>query len=41
MTQMAYHESVTNPPQWLAAFCYPEGLMRWWAEFSHARIEVL
>ena len=41
MTQMAYHEGVTNAPQWLAAFCYPEGLMRWWAEFSLRDIEVL
>ena len=41
MTQMAYHEAVTNAPQWLAAFCYPEGLMRWWAEFSLRDIEVL
>ena len=40
MTQMAYHEAVTNSPQWLAAFCYPEGLMRWWAEFSLRDIEV-
>jgi hypothetical protein len=23
------------------AFCYPEGLMRWWAEFSIAEIEIL
>ena len=34
MTQMAYHEAVSNAPQWMAAFCYPEGFMRWWAEFS-------
>jgi hypothetical protein len=41
MTQMNYHEAVTNSPQWMAAFCYPEGLMRWWAEFSIRDIEVL
>jgi hypothetical protein len=41
MTQMAYHEAVSNAPQWMAAFCYPEGLMRWWAEFSMGEIEVL
>jgi hypothetical protein len=41
MTQMTYHEAVSNSPQWMAAFCYPEGLMRWWAEFSIRDIEVL
>ncbi|HMB72370.1 MAG TPA: hypothetical protein VKQ06_02275 [Gammaproteobacteria bacterium] len=41
MTQMNYHEAVSNSPQWMAAFCYPEGLMRWWAEFSLREIEVL
>ena len=41
LMQMAYHESVSNSPQWMAAFCYPEGLMRWWAEFSMGEIEVL
>jgi hypothetical protein len=41
MTQMNYHEAVTNAPQWMAAFCYPEGLMRWWGEFSLNEIEVL
>jgi hypothetical protein len=34
MVQLIYHESVTNAPQWEAAFCYPEGFMRWWAEAS-------
>jgi hypothetical protein len=34
MVQMNYHEAVSNAPQWNAAFCYPEGLMRWWAQFS-------
>ncbi len=41
MMQMAFHEAVTNAPQWMAAFCYPEGLMRWWGEFSLNEIEVL
>jgi len=41
MVQMSYHEAVSNAPQWMAAFCYPEGLMRFWAEFSIRDIEVL
>ena len=41
MTQMNYHEAVNNAPQWMAAFCYPEGFMRWWAEFAIAEIEVI
>jgi hypothetical protein len=41
MTQMNYHEAVTNAPQWMAAFCYPEGLMRWWSEYAINDIEVL
>ena len=41
MAQHNYHEVVSNSPQWNAAFCYPEGLMRWWAEFSMNEIEVL
>jgi hypothetical protein len=41
MTQMNYHEAVDNAPQWMAAFCYPEGFMRWWGEFAIADIEVL
>jgi hypothetical protein len=35
MVQMNYHEAVSNAPQWMASFCYPEGFMRWWAEASH------
>jgi hypothetical protein len=35
MVQQNYHEAVSNSPQWMAAFCYPEGLMRWWSEASH------
>jgi hypothetical protein len=34
MVQSAYHEVVNNSPQWMAAFCYPEGLWRWWAEYA-------
>ncbi len=42
MVQMNYHEAVSNAPQWMAAFCYPEGFMRWFAEFSHGGpVEVL
>ena len=32
MVQMMYHEAVSNAPQWMAAFCYPEGFMRWWSQ---------
>ena len=41
MAQMNYHEAVTNSPQWMASFCYPEGLMRWWSEFAVFDIEIL
>jgi len=41
MTQMNFHEAVSNSPQWNAAFCYPEGMMRWWSEFAFREIEVL
>lgn len=34
MVQQNYHEVVNNSPQWMASFCYPEGMMRWWAEAS-------
>src|SRR5262249_32883209 len=34
MVQIDYHEANTNAPQWEAAFCYPEGFLRWWAEAS-------
>jgi hypothetical protein len=34
MVQQNYHETVNNSPQWNAAFCYPEGFMRWWAQAS-------
>jgi hypothetical protein len=29
--QQAYHEAVTNAPQWPATYCWPEGFMRRWA----------
>src|SRR5688572_28439535 len=32
MTQLNYHEAVSNSPQWMASFCYPEGMMRWWGQ---------
>jgi hypothetical protein len=41
MVQMNYHEAVDNAPQWNAAYCYPEGFMRWWAEFSIGQIEIM
>ena len=36
MVQTAYHEAVTNAPQWSASFCWPEGFMRWWSQPSQA-----
>lgn len=41
ITQLNYHEAVTNSPQWMASFCYPEGLMRWWSQYAVIPIEVL
>jgi len=42
MVQQNYHEAVNNSPQWNASFCYPEGLIRWWAQQSlGGTIEVL
>ena len=41
MAQMNYHEAVSNSPQWNAAFCYPEGFIRWWGEFALDDIEVM
>ena len=32
LVQQNFHESVSNAPQWMAAFCYPDGLMRWWSQ---------
>jgi hypothetical protein len=34
MVQQNYHEARNDSPQWNAAFCYPEGFMRWWAQAS-------
>lgn len=41
MVQMNYHEAVDNAPQWNAAYCLPEGFMRWWSEFSLNNIEIM
>ena len=41
MTQMNYHEVVSNAPQWVASFCYPEGFMRWFTRTAVRDIEVL
>jgi hypothetical protein len=42
MVQQNYHEAVSNSPQWMAAFCYPEGMMRWYAQASlGGNIEVM
>jgi hypothetical protein len=41
MAQLIYHEAVTNAPQWMASFCYPEGLIRWWTAPAIREIEVL
>ncbi len=42
MAQENYHEGVSNSPQWMAAFCYPEGLWRWWGQATlGGGIEVL
>jgi hypothetical protein len=31
-TQALYHVAVTNSPQWVSSTCYPEGMIRWWAQ---------
>ncbi len=36
LVQTAYHEAVTNAPQWSASFCWPEGFTRWWSAPSQA-----
>jgi hypothetical protein len=41
MLQMNYHEAVNNAPQWNAAYCYPEGFMRWWSQFAIGQIEIM
>ena len=30
--QVLYHVAVTNSPQWVSSTCYPEGMIRWWAQ---------
>jgi hypothetical protein len=30
--QVLYHVAVTNSPQWVSSTCYPEGIIRWWAQ---------
>jgi hypothetical protein len=30
--QVLYHVAVTNSAQWQSSTCYPEGMMRWWAQ---------
>jgi hypothetical protein len=34
MVQGAFHEAVTNAPQWNASFCYPEGLLRYYTQYA-------
>ena len=41
MTQINYHEAVTNSPQWMASFCYPEGLSRWYTQFAIHGVEII
>jgi hypothetical protein len=30
--QVLYHVGVSNSSQWVSSTCYPEGLIRWWAQ---------
>ena len=30
--QALYHVAVSNSSQWVSSTCYPEGLIRWWAQ---------
>jgi hypothetical protein len=30
--QSLYHVAVSNSAQWVSSTCYPEGMMRWWAQ---------
>jgi hypothetical protein len=30
--QVLYHVAVSNAPQWVSSTCYPEGMIRWWAQ---------
>ena len=31
-TQSLYHVAISNSPQWMSSTCYPEGMIRWWAQ---------
>src|SRR5690606_11444710 len=39
--QQNYHEAVSDAPQWPAQYCWPEGFMRWYAEFSLRDIHIM
>jgi len=41
MTQLVYHEAVSDAAQTPASLCYPEGLIRWWSAPAVRDIEVL
>ena len=30
--QTLYHVGISNSPQWMSSTCYPEGMIRWWAQ---------
>jgi hypothetical protein len=30
--QTLYHVGIDNSPQWMSSTCYPEGMVRWWAQ---------
>jgi hypothetical protein len=30
--QTLYHVGISNSPQWVSSTCYPEGMIRWWAQ---------
>jgi len=30
--QALYHVGISNSPQWMSSTCYPEGMVRWWAQ---------
>jgi hypothetical protein len=30
--QVLYHVGISNSPQWMSSTCYPEGMVRWWAQ---------
>ena len=39
--QQAYHNAVTNAPQWPAMYCWPEGLMRFWSSPGITEIHLI